>query len=55
MSLFHLNNIQGSELCLVDFVKYAFNIGPCLDTYEPISFKHGMMLDSTTLYNSNPV
>ena len=35
--------------------QYAFNIVPCRDTAEPICFKLGMKLNTTTLYSLSPV
>ena len=40
---FCIINIQERELCLLDFIKYAFNIGLHQDICELICFKLGMM------------
>ena len=45
--------IQGRGLCLCDIMKCTFSIGLFSDTCEPISFKLGMMLDSTIQYDSS--
>ena len=39
--------IQGRELYIGGFLKYTFNIGFCSDAYVPISFKYGMMVNTT--------
>ena len=49
------SNIQGRELKVSDFVKYAFNIGLRSDAYELISFKLDIMLDITKLSTLIPV
>ena len=46
-----IKKIQGNELCLDDFMKYAFNIGLC----EPISFKLGVIWDRANLLHLIPV
>ena len=51
LNLFCTSNIQGRELCLCDFIKYIFNTGLRLDTFESIFFNLGMMLDTTKLYS----
>ena len=51
LDLFCTRNNQGRELCWHDFMKYTFNIVPCQDTWEPICFKLGMMLNMTKHYN----
>ena len=43
-------NIQGRELYFHDLVKCTFDIILHSDTYKPISFKHGMVLDTTKLH-----
>ena len=43
-------NIQMTEFNLGDFEKYVFKTGWCLDAYEPISFKLGVMKDMTKFY-----
>ena len=47
-NFFHLSNIN-------DFMKYAVNIGLCLDAYEPVSFRLGMMVESTKPSSLIPV
>ena len=42
--------LQGRELYLSDFLKYAFNIGLHSDTYIPVYFKLGMVVDMTKLH-----
>ena len=40
----------------VDLImKYKFNLVMCKDTCEPICFKLGMMLNTTTFYSLIPV
>ena len=51
VNLFCTSNIQGRDLCLHDFIKYAINIVHCWDTCKPIYFKLGMMLHTTKLYS----
>ena len=46
---FHKINIHGRELNFGDF-ENMFKIGLRLDAYKPISFKLGMMIDTTKLY-----
>ena len=43
--------MQGRELYLGDFIKKMFNIGLGLVAYGPTSFKPGMIIDMTELYN----
>ena len=40
----------GREFNLGDFVKYTQNIGMCWNANDPISFKLGMMIDTTKGY-----
>ena len=42
-------SIQGRELNFGVCKMYMFKIGWCLDAYEPISFKFGIMIDITEL------
>ena len=39
---------QGRDFSLGAYVKYAFHTGLRSDAYEPISFKLGMIIDTTT-------
>ena len=48
-------DIQGRELYLDDFIMDMFKTGLCLDAYEAISFKLGVMIGtqkSTVWYHS---
>ena len=46
--LFSMLNIQGEKFAQVIFMKNMFNVGLCLDAYELISFKLGMMMIDMT-------
>ena len=46
---------HGNELYLHYFEKTLYKIGLCLDAYELIFFKLGMMIDMTKLYILIPV
>ena len=50
---FDIIDIQGREIYLHDFVKYTCNTGLHLDTYKPICFKLGLILDLTNFYSFN--
>ena len=50
LNLFSRIDIQGRELYICDFAKYALNMGLCLGVYEPFSFKLGMMIHTNKLY-----
>ena len=54
LNLLCLIKSQG-ELYLDDLIKYGFNTGFCLDIYEQISFKLGMMKDATEMYRFSPI
>ena len=45
LKFIYMINIQGTELNFSGFEKYIVKIGYCLDAYEPISFKLGIMID----------
>ena len=45
----HSLNIQGRDAYLYDFININFNIGLYSDIYRPVSFKLGMMIESTKL------
>ena len=44
------SDIQGRELYQCDFMKYAFDIVMCQDTFELLRFKLGKMLNTIKLY-----
>ena len=46
-------SIEGRELYLGDVIKSTCNTnsGSLSDTYEPISIKHGRLVDMTRLYS----
>ena len=54
-NLFCAINIQEREPYLGEWMKYAFNIDLRSNTFGPISFKLGMMIDTTALYGLIPV
>ena len=43
-------SILGRETYLYDFVKKNFNVGLCSDNKRLVSFKFGMMMETTKLY-----
>ena len=47
--------IQGWELYTFSFIKNVFNIGLHFDTYKPICFECGIMMDMTKLHILIPV
>ena len=53
--LFPISNTQGRELRGRAVMKCTSNIGMCQNTWEPICFKLGMMLNTTKLYSWNPI
>ena len=52
---FCMSDIQGRELYFRDFVKYTFNIGLRSGAYKPISFKSGVLINTTSLCIFIPV
>ena len=55
LCLLHVISTQGKELLLSDFIKYTFNIGLHLGTYEPSSVELGIVVDMTKPYVLMPV
>ena len=47
--------IDMRDICWCDFIKHIINIVLCWNTWGPICFKLGMMLDMTELCNLIPV
>ena len=46
LNLVHAFDIKGRELNVCDLIKCTFSIHLSPDTYEPVSFKVGMILKS---------
>ena len=53
--MFHAINIQGRALYQTDFMTNTFNIGLCLDIFEPVSFKLGLVIAVPKVYTLVPV
>ena len=49
-NLVRMINIQWRDLNFIYLTKCMFKIGWCLDTYKPISFILGIMVNMTKLY-----
>ena len=49
LNTFRVISVQGRELYSADFVRYTLNIDLHSEAYQPISFKLGLMIDTSKL------
>ena len=50
MNCFGTIYVQGRELCIDNLIKCMFMIGLHSDAYEPVSFKLGIITDTSKLH-----
>ena len=54
LNLLHMIKIQGRELYLQDFVMDVFDTGWHPDAFDSISFKIGVLIDTSIVYSLIP-